>query len=79
MSKKKLTNKEITEVLASLSNNDQILLKEIVEFKQAFSLYLKYRSKSFKEDVEGFNQFVKTFVETEKLEQKKQSKNKEGA
>ena len=86
MSKKKLTNREIKEMLDGLSKNDkmlntndQILWKEIVEIKQAFSLYLEYRNKTFNEDVNGFNQFVKTFVETEELEQKKQSKDKERA
>ena len=63
MKKKKLTNKEITEAIGGLSNNDQILMKENLEIKQMFSLYLQYRNKVFDEDVEGFNKFVKAKVE----------------
>ena len=56
--KKKLTNKEMTEVFAGLNSNDQILWKEIVEIKQIFSLYLEYRK-----ETEKFNKFVKAKVE----------------
>ena len=54
MKKKKLTNKEITKVLDELSNNDQILWKEILEIKQIFSLYLECI-----EHTDKFNKFVK--------------------
>ena len=60
MKKKKLTNKEITEAIEGLSNNDQILWKEILDIKQNFMLYLEYRTSTFKnEDVDGFRNFVK--------------------
>ena len=54
MKKKKLTNKEITKVLDELSNNDQILWKEILEIKQIFSLYLECIKHTDK-----FDKFVK--------------------
>jgi hypothetical protein len=76
LSKNKLTNKEITGVLGELSQNDQYLLKEIVEIKQAFALYLEHRKEAFNEDVDGFNEFVKGKVK--EFEQQR-SKNKEGA
>ena len=77
MKKKKLTNKERDEVLSGLSNNDRILWKEILEVKQHFALYLDYRQKVFKEEVEGYNKFVKSIVE--EFEKQQRSENKEGA
>ena len=72
MSKKnKLTNKEMTEAIAGLSNNDQILWKESVEMKQLFSLYLEYRK-----ETEKFNKFVKAKVK--EFENKQRSEIKEG-
>ena len=75
MSKKKLTNKEITSAMEGLSRNDHMLYKEIIEMKQAFALYLDYRKESFKEDSEGFNDFVK--AKTEEFENQQRSKIKE--
>tara|TARA_R100000152_G_C6735057_1_gene159315 strand:+ start:126 stop:260 length:135 start_codon:yes stop_codon:yes gene_type:complete len=40
--------------------------------KQAFTLYLDYRKESFKEDTEGFNDFVK--AKTEEFEKQQRSK-----
>ena len=65
-----MSNKEITSVLAEVSNNDQKLLQNILEVRQVFSLYLDY-----KEDTENFNKFIKTKVEEF---DKKQSKDKGG-
>ena len=48
----------MTEAIAGLSNNDQILWKESVEMKQLFSLYLEYRK-----ETEKFSKFVKGKVE----------------
>ena len=73
MSKKnKLTNKEMTEAIAGLSNNDQILWKESVEMKQLFSLYLEYSKQT-----EKFSKFVKAKVK--EFENKQRSEIKEGA
>ena len=69
--KKKLTNKEMTEAIAGLSNNDQILWKEVVEMKQLFSLYLEHRK-----ETEKFNKFVKAKVK--EFENKQRSEIKEG-
>ena len=77
MSKKKQTNKERDEAIAGLSNNDQILMKEIVEMKQLFSLNLEYREKVFNESFEDFNKFVKAKVK--EFENKQRSEIKEGA
>ena len=74
MSKKKLTNKEITEAIVGLNSNDQILRKENLEMRQMFSLYLEYRSEAFKEDVEGFNKFVKAKVEEFEKQQRSEIK-----
>ena len=70
--KKKLTNKEMTEAIAGLSSNDQILWKEVVEMKQLFSLYLEHRK-----ETEKFNKFVKAKVK--EFENKQRSEIKEGA
>jgi len=70
--KSKLTNKELTSAISGLSNNDQILMKEFLEFKQLFELYLEYRNKAFNEDIKGFNDFVKAKVnEFEKQQRSK--------
>jgi len=70
--KSKLTNKELTSAISGLSNNDQILMKEFLEFKQLFELYLQYRNKAFNEDIKGFNDFVKAKVnEFEKQQRSK--------
>mgnify|MGYP003126575893 CR=1 FL=1 len=72
MRKSKLTNKELTSAISGLSNNDQILMKEFLEFKQLFELYLQYRNKAFNEDIKGFNDFVKAKVnEFEKQQRSK--------
>ena len=72
MKKKKLTNKEVTQVIGELSNNDQILWKEILEFKQVFSLYLECI-----EHTDKFNKFVKSKVE--EFEKQQRSKITKGA
>ena len=65
MSKKKLTNKEITEALGRLSDNDHILNQFILEVKQIFGLYLEYRKETYKESPDKFNDFVKAKVKVE--------------
>ena len=77
MKKKKLTNKERDEAIEGLSNNDRILWKEILEARQHFALYLDYRQKVFKEEIEDYNKFVKGIVE--EFEKQQRSENKEGA
>ena len=74
MSKKKLTNKEITEALGGLNGNDHILRQEVLEVKQMFSLYLQYRNEVLNEDVEDFNKFVKAKVEEFEQQQRSESK-----
>ena len=69
--KKKLTNKEMTEAIAGLSSNDQILWKEVVEMKQLFSLYLEYSK-----ETEKFSKFVKAKVK--EFEHKQRSEIKKG-
>ena len=76
MKKKKLTNKERDEAIAGLSNNDRILWKEILETRQQLALYLDYRQKVFKEEIEDYNKFVTSIVE--EFEKKQRSGNKEG-
>ena len=61
--KKKLANKEITEAIGGLSNNDLLLRQEVLETKQMFSLYLQYRTEVLNDNVEDFNKFVKAKVE----------------
>ena len=70
MKKKKLTNREITEAIAGLSNNDTLLRKESLEMRQIFILYLEFKGES-----ENFNKFV-----TAKIEEfeKQRSGDKEG-
>ena len=62
----------MTEAIAGLSSNDQILWKESVEMKQLFSLYLEYRK-----ETEKFDKFVKAKVK--EFENKQRSEIKEGA
>ena len=71
MKKNKLTRKEIENALNGLSGNDQILWKEILEFKQVFSLYLEYSK-----ETEKFSKFVTS--KAKEFEQQR-SENKEGA
>ena len=55
MKKKRLT--KIEEAIDGLSNNDQIIWKEMLETKQIISLYLEYNK-----DTDKFNKFVKAKV-----------------
>ena len=71
MKKKKLTNKEITEAIAGLSDNDQYLNNKTLQLDNLLGLYLEYRK-----DTEKFNKFVK--AKAEEFEQQR-SKDKEGA
>ena len=75
MSKKKLTNKEITQAIDGLGKNDEVLLElfrnNLLELRQIISLYLEFRN-----DTEKFNKFVK--AKAEEFEQQR-SKDKEGA
>ncbi len=66
MSKKKLTNKEITAAIGGLGKNDEILWKQILEMRQVFGLYLEH-----KKETETFNKFVK--AKTEEFERKQRS------
>ena len=68
MSKKKLTNKEITEAIVGLNSNDQILRKENLEMRQMFSLYLEHRKQT-----EKFNKFVKAKVEEFERQQRSEA------
>ena len=70
MSKKKLTNKEMTNAIAGLSNNCLILREESLETRRIFSLYLEHKG-----ETESFNKFVKAKVEEF---EKQRSDNKEG-
>ena len=72
MSKKKLTNKEITKAIDELSNNDQYLHNKILQLDNLLGLYLEYRKETDK-----FDKFVKGRVK--EFEQKKRSENKKGA
>ena len=74
MRKSKLTNKELTTAIGGLSNNDQILMKEFLEFKQLFELYLSYRNKAFNEDIKGFNDFVKAKINEFEKQQRSEIK-----
>ena len=72
MSKKKLTNKEITVAIDGLSNNDQFLNNKLLQMDSLFGLYLEYRKETDK-----FSKFVK--AKTEEFEKKQRSEDKEGA
>ena len=75
MSKKKLTNKEITQAIDGLSKNDNILFElfqnKIIELQQYLALYLEFRK-----DTDKFDKFVK--AKMEEFEQQR-SKDKKGA
>jgi len=62
----------MSKAIGGLSNNDQILWKEILEIKQIFSLYLDCIGHT-----ERFNKFVKD--KTEEFEKLQRSKIKKGA
>ena len=72
MKKKKLTNKELTEAISGLSNNDQFLNNKLLQIDSLFGLYLEYRKETDK-----FDKFVKGRVK--EFEQKKRSEIKKGA
>ena len=67
MKKKRLA--KIEEAIDGLSNNDQIIWKEMLETKQIISLYLEYNK-----DTDKFNKFVKAKVK----EFEQRSENKKG-
>ena len=75
MSRKKLTNKEITQAIDGLSRNDETLFRlfqeKIIELQQYLALYLE-----FSNDTEKFDKFVK--AKMEEFEQQR-SKDKKGA
>ena len=68
LKKKRLA--KIEEAIDGLSNNDQIIWKEMLETKQIISLYLEYNK-----DTDKFNKFV--IAKAEEFEQR--SKDKKGA
>ena len=76
MSKKKLTNKEITQAIDGLSKNDNILLElfqnKFIELQQYLALYLEFRK-----DTDKFDKFVKAKME-EFEQQRSKGKNKKG-
>ena len=76
MSRKKLTNKEITKAIDGLSRNDDILLKMlenyVLELRQIMVLYLDW-----KKEAESFDKFVKAKAE-EFEQQRSERDNKEG-
>ena len=71
MSKKKLTNKEITVAIDGLSNNDQFLNNKLLQMDSLYGLYLEYRKETDK-----FDKFVKGRIK--EFEQQR-SKDKKGA
>ena len=72
MSKKKLTNKEITEAIGIIDKNTQYLNNKMLQMDNLFGLYLEYRKNTDK-----FNKFVK--AKAEEFEQRQRSKDKKGA
>ena len=76
MSRKKLTNKEITQAIDGLSRNDETLFRlfqeKIIELQQYLALYLE-----FSNDTEKFDKFVKAKME-EFEQQRSKGKDKEG-
>ena len=76
MSKKKLTNRELTEAIDGLSRNDTILLemleKNVLELRQIIALYLDW-----KKEAESFDKFVKAKAE-EFEQQRSERDNKKG-
>ena len=76
MKKKKLTNKERDEIIGMLWKGLLEVRKEILETKQHFAVYLDYREKVFKEEIEDYNKFVTGIVE--EFEKKQRSEDKKG-
>ena len=72
MSKKKLTNKEVTGAIDILDKNTQYLYNKYLEINGLFSLYLEYSKNTDK-----FNKFVK--AKTEEFEKRQRSEIKKGA
>ena len=70
MSKKKLTNKEITKAIDGLSDNDHYLHNKLLQLDNLLGLYLE-----FSNDTEKFNNFVK--AKAEEFERKQLSKDKD--
>ncbi len=77
MKKKKLTNKERDEIIGMLWKGLLEVRKEILETRQHFAVYLDYREKVFKEEIEDYNKFVTGIVE--EFEKKQRSEDKKGA
>ena len=71
MKKKKLTNKEITEILEVLGKNIQTVNNKVLYIDNLLGLYLEYR-----QNTEDFGEFVK--ARAEEFEKQKRSENKEG-
>ena len=73
MKKKKLTNKEISTAIFSLTDHNKALWDRIeqtrLDIDKFFSLYLEY-----KKELKNFNNFVK--VKQEEFEKKQRSENK---
>ena len=72
MKKKKLTNKEITEAISGLNNNDRYLVDKLLQIDNLFGLYLE-----FSNNTEKFNKFVK--AKAEEFEKQQRSEIKKGA
>jgi hypothetical protein len=77
LKKKKLTNKERDEIIGMLWKGLLEVRKEILETRQHFAVYLDYREKVFKEEIEDYNKFVTGIVE--EFEKKQRSEDKKGA
>jgi hypothetical protein len=77
LKKKKLTNKERDEIIGMLWKGLLEVRKEILETRQHFAVYLDYREKVFKEEIEDYNKFVTSIVE--EFEKKQRSEDKKGA
>ena len=71
MSKKKLTNKEITGAIDIIDANTQYLNNKLLQIDNLFGLYLEYSK-----DTKKFDKFVK--AKAKEFEQQR-SKNKKGA
>tara|TARA_Y100000310_G_scaffold33892_1_gene32005 strand:- start:977 stop:1195 length:219 start_codon:yes stop_codon:yes gene_type:complete len=72
LSKKKLTNKELTKAVVELNNNVQFVYNKVLHIDSLLGLYLEYRG-----DTEEFNKFVK--ARAEEFEKQQRSENKKGA
>ena len=72
MKKKKLTNKEITEILEMLGKNIQIINNKVLYIDNLLGLYLEYR-----QNTEDFGEFVK--AKAEEFEKQQRSEDKKGA